>query len=125
MQIEHFPRLVSELKDSGRRYLEFLRSTSLSCGIYALPAGGTDEQKPHTEDEIYYVVSGRSHFRAGDSDQTVEPGTILFVPAGEEHRFHSIAEDLLLLVLFAPAEGSQMPQKVGGARLPNYLRNSS
>jgi mannose-6-phosphate isomerase-like protein (cupin superfamily) len=111
MQIDHLSRLVAELKAGERRYLEFLRSPSLSCGIYALPAGGTDEQKPHTEDEIYYVVSGRSRFRAGTSDQAVEPGTILFVPAGEEHRFHSIGEDLLLLVLFAPPEGSQTQRR--------------
>jgi mannose-6-phosphate isomerase-like protein (cupin superfamily) len=108
MQIDRLSLLVAELKSSNRRYLEFLRSPSLSCGIYALPAGGTDEQKPHTADEIYYVVNGRSHFRSGASDQPVEPGAILFVPAGEEHRFHSISEDLLLLVVFAPPEGSRV-----------------
>ena len=28
-------------------------------GLYVLPAGGTDPQRPHNEDEMYYVVRGR------------------------------------------------------------------
>jgi quercetin dioxygenase-like cupin family protein len=41
----------------------------------------------------------------GDEDRPVQPGNILFVAADVNHRFHSITEDLLLLVFFAPAEG--------------------
>jgi hypothetical protein len=32
---------------------------------------------------------------------------VLFVPANEEHRFHDITEDLVLLVFFGPAYGSR------------------
>jgi mannose-6-phosphate isomerase-like protein (cupin superfamily) len=42
----------------------------------------------------------------GDEDVAVTPGHLLTVPPRVEHRFHSITEDLLLLVFFAPAEGS-------------------
>jgi mannose-6-phosphate isomerase-like protein (cupin superfamily) len=31
-----------------------------SAGIYRLMAGEADEQTPHHEDEIYYVLSGRA-----------------------------------------------------------------
>jgi mannose-6-phosphate isomerase-like protein (cupin superfamily) len=37
-------------------------------------------------------------------DRPVQPGTFMFVAAGAEHRFHSITEELELLVVFAPAE---------------------
>jgi mannose-6-phosphate isomerase-like protein (cupin superfamily) len=37
---------------------------------------------------------------------TVAPQQIIFVPAGQDHRFHSIEEELTLLVVFAPAESS-------------------
>ena len=43
---------------------------------------------------------------AGPDEQPVEPGTVLFVAAGMEHRFHDIAEKLVLLVCFAPPEAS-------------------
>jgi len=99
--------LQSEIERSGLRWLEFLRVPALSAGLYCLPAGGEDRQQPHTEDEIYYVIRGRARFRAGTEDRAVAPGTVLFVPAGVEHCFHSISEDLVLLVVFAPAEGSR------------------
>ena len=99
-------RLLDEAQHSGRAWLEFLREPSLSLGVYHLKAGEVDRQQPHTEDEVYYVVSGRCRFRAGDEEQEVGPGTVLFVGRLVEHRFFDITEDLTVLVMFAPPEGS-------------------
>ena len=98
--------LMDRQRRSGRAYLEFLRVPSMSLGLYTLPAGGDDPQQPHAEDEVYYVVSGRAMIRVDDEDRPVEPGSIVFVAARAEHRFHAIAEDLTALVFFSPAEGS-------------------
>ena len=89
----------------GELYREFLRVESMSAGLYVLAAGGEDPQSPHEQDEVYYVVSGRAGFTSGGAERAVEAGDVLFVPAHEEHRFHSIEERLSLLVVFAPAEG--------------------
>jgi mannose-6-phosphate isomerase-like protein (cupin superfamily) len=97
-------QLIIEQQRSGKSYLEFLRAPSLSVGIYSLPAGGVDPQQPHTEDEVYYIVEGRGHIRVGNKDRIVEPGTVVFVAANVEHRFHTIREDMKILVFFAPAE---------------------
>ncbi|HMF58549.1 MAG TPA: cupin domain-containing protein [Pyrinomonadaceae bacterium] len=99
-------QLRSERKRSERLYLEFLRVQSLSMGVYELPAGATDPQKPHTEDEVYYVVRGRAIAQVGTEASPVQAGSIIFVAANIEHRFHTITEDLSLLVFFAPAEES-------------------
>jgi mannose-6-phosphate isomerase-like protein (cupin superfamily) len=96
--------LLDARERSNRAYLEFLRVPALSAGLYVLPAGGVDPQKPHGEDEVYYVIRGRGKVRVGDEDRDVEAGSIIFVPARVEHRFHTILEDLTLLVFFAPAE---------------------
>src|SRR6202162_3857712 len=85
---------------------EVLRSALLSVGLYLLPAGGTDDQTPHAEDEGYYAVSGRATLRVGSEDHPVKPGTLLFVPALAVHFFHDIAEELVLVVFWAPPEGS-------------------
>lgn len=98
--------LLEAQSRSGRRYLEFLRRPALSMGVYHLPAGGVDPQSPHTEDEVYYVVSGRARLRVGSETRSVGPGSIVFVAANVEHRFHAIEEDLSVLVFFAPAEYS-------------------
>ena len=97
-------QLLADRQRSGPAYLEFLRVPSMSLGIYSLPAGSADPQKPHEEDEVYYVLRGRGMIRVGTEDRAVEPGSLVFVAAGVEHRFHSIAEELTLLVFFAPAE---------------------
>jgi mannose-6-phosphate isomerase-like protein (cupin superfamily) len=85
-------------------YTEHLRVPDLSFGTYRLPAGGTDEQSPHTEDEVYVVTAGRARIVTPDATADLGPGSVVFVPAGEEHRFVDITEDLTLLVFFGPAE---------------------
>ena len=84
----------------GHLYLEFLRIPTLSMGLYVLKAGTADPQMPHTRDETYYVIKGRAIFRVSDEERPVQTGSTLFVKAGVEHRFHSITEDLELLVFF-------------------------
>jgi len=90
----------------GTHWVEHLRVPSMSLGTYSIQAGATDDQTPHGEDEIYVVVSGRGAFEAGGRRVDVGPGSTLFVPALEDHRFVDVTEDLTLIVVFAPAEGS-------------------
>lgn len=106
MDVFELPALLGEHAQAKKLYLEFLRVPALSMGVYRLPAGGTDPQSPHTEDEVYYVVSGRAQIRVDDEDRSVGPGTIVFAAAHVPHRFHAIDEDLTMLVFFAPAEYS-------------------
>ncbi len=88
-------------------WVEHLRVPDLSVGTYCLPVGATDTQSPHTEDEIYVVTAGRATIVTPDGGAEVRPGSVIFVPAGEEHRFVEITEDLALLVVFGPAYRSR------------------
>jgi mannose-6-phosphate isomerase-like protein (cupin superfamily) len=97
----------AEPDDTGATYIEHLATRDLSIGTYSLRAGATDAQRPHAEDEVYVVTTGRARFTGGDRTLDVGPGTVLFVPATEEHRFHDITEALAVLVFFAPAYGSR------------------
>ena len=93
-----------ERTQSGKLYREFLRVPAMSAGIYVLPAGASDPQRPHREDEMYYVIRGRARFRAAEEDREISAGSVLFVAAEVEHRFYDIVEELAVLVFFAPAE---------------------
>ncbi len=95
--------VLVELAASGRLYHEFVRTHDLSVGLYRLPAGGTDPQGPHTEDEVYHVVRGRATMTVGGAQRPVSPGSIVFVGADVPHRFHDIEEELVILVVFGPA----------------------
>ena len=109
--------LAAEQAHEGRAYFEFLRSGSMSVGVYRLPAAGTDGQEPHAEDELYYVLSGRAVVQVGEEERPVKRGSFVFVGAEVPHHFHSIDEDLSLLVFFAPAETRQ-PVSERAAAIP-------
>src|SRR5260370_24293945 len=104
MKAYELAHLIDQLNQSGQDYLEFLRDPSLSAGLYMLAAGAVDMQEPHTEDEVYYVISGHSFIQVDKENRPVESGSLVFVKANVEHRFHTITEDLKVLVIFAPAE---------------------
>ena len=89
------------------QYREFLRVPDLSAGLYVLEPGATDPQSPHTEDELYYIVSGRGVVTVGEERRDVTAGSVVFVAATVPHRFSEIIERLVLLVVFGPAEGAR------------------
>jgi len=99
--------LVDRREAAGSPYLEYLRSPDLSVGLYVLEAGAVDRQSPHAEDEVYVVLAGRGRFTAADETREVAPGDTIFVAAGVPHRFHEITDELRLVVVFGPAEGSR------------------
>ena len=100
-QLFDLAQIRSRLKGSAVEYLEFLNVPALNCGIYFLPAGSTDMQAPHDDDEVYLVLSGRARMRMNDEDRAVEPGSLLYISASTEHAFFEIEEDMTLLVMFA------------------------
>ena len=107
MQAFELSELLAAREAGGRLYHEFLRVPALSMGLYVLSAGGTDPQQPHTEDEVYYIAAGRGMIQVGEEQRAVSAGSVVFVPARVPHHFHSVEEDLRILVFFAPAEYSQ------------------
>ena len=106
MQAFDLAQLIEQHAHANKLYLEFLKVPDLSMGLYILPAGGSDPQSPHTEDEVYYVVQGRAKIKVADEDRPVRAGSVVYVAKNVEHRFHSIEEQLTVLVFFAPAEYS-------------------
>lgn len=107
MRIWELDDVAAARTTADARYQEFLRVPDLSAGLYVLDAGGLDAQSPHTEDELYYVVRGIARVTVGEEVRDVSPGSLVFVAATVPHRFHDIAEQLVLLVVFGPAEGDR------------------
>jgi quercetin dioxygenase-like cupin family protein len=98
------PEIDRQRSQSGRLYREFLRIPAMSAGLYVLSAGNTDPQRPHHEDEIYYIIRGRARFQADSEDREVSAGSVIFVAAEVDHHFYDITEELAALVFFAPGE---------------------
>lgn len=102
MKAFRLDELETERAANEGAYLQFLRERNMSVGLYALDAGGQDPQKPHNQDEVYFVVSGRASITVGLETTEVARGSVVYVPAGVAHKFHHISEDLRVLVVFSP-----------------------
>jgi mannose-6-phosphate isomerase-like protein (cupin superfamily) len=100
----HLDELSRQRATKHRAYFEFLRVPAMSAGVYVLAKGAVDPQKPHREDEMYYVVRGHARMQIGSEHDEVRAGSVIFVEAEREHRFYDIEEELEVLVFFAPAE---------------------
>jgi mannose-6-phosphate isomerase-like protein (cupin superfamily) len=110
MQAFELLDVIKRQSRSGKPYFEFLHVPDLSAGVCQLLVGDTDIQSPHTEDEVYYVVEGRAKIKVADEDREVRAGSVIYVAKNIPHRFHSIEQDLIVLVFFAPAEYSNKGQ---------------
>jgi mannose-1-phosphate guanylyltransferase len=98
--------VIERLDQEDELFIEFVHRDSMSLEVYRLEAGGTDPQDPHTEDEVYYIVSGTAKIQIGDNAHPVEEGDVIFVEREVEHYFFDIDEDLVTLIFFAPPYGS-------------------
>lgn len=68
---------------------------------------GTDAQTPHTQDELYVVVTGSGWFRRGETRAPFAAGDTIFVTAGGAHRFEDFTDDLGVWVIFYGPEGGE------------------
>ena len=89
----------------GNLAVPIFKHGSLAVELYT-PIGH-DPQKPHTRDEIYFVTRGKGFFFDGEKRQPVEPGSFLFVPAGQAHHFENFSSDFVVWVVFYGPEGGE------------------
>ena len=84
---------------AGGGYEVVHSSRGLEVGVYVLVAPEPDRQRPHGEDEVYYVPEGSGVLTVEGEEIPLAEGEAAFVPAEAEHRFTGY-EALSLLVVF-------------------------
>ena len=89
----------------GRQWEALFQHGTLEVEIYA--PRGTDQQQPHKKDEVYVVAQGSGEFVCGGARVNFVAGDLLFVPAGETHRFENFSTDLTAWVIFYGPEGGE------------------
>jgi len=105
-QVFQLSELLGAIGRSAVDFHEFLRTPSMSCAIYHLPAGSKDMQTPHDEDELYFVVAGRGRLRVDGVEHPIVKDTLMYVRAPCDHAFFNIEEDLTVLAFFGSAVSS-------------------
>ena len=97
-------RLIRKLEDEDAQFAEVLNETSVTVEVGTYPTSAP--KNPHTEDEIYYIISGTGMIRVGDETYDIEAGDVVFVERGIEHDFFNIEEQITALTIFI---GSDTP----------------
>jgi mannose-6-phosphate isomerase-like protein (cupin superfamily) len=86
----------------------------LSLHFYRLEESEPDLQRPHLEDELYYVLQGQRTLEISTDTENisveVKPGDVVYVPKKARHRFVG-SSMISLLVFFAPSyTGPEQPK---------------
>ena len=110
--LKRLPRHATPKWPLGVFDIEAFRSGTMSLQLFA--PRGEDFQTPHEQDELYFVVAGSGTFRRGATRFPFEPGDVLFVPAGEDHRFEVFTADFVTWVVFWGPAGGESPSPVAG-----------
>jgi len=103
--------LEARNQDDDTAFHEFLNVDTMSAELFELEAGGTDTQKPHDWDELYFIISGKAQFMCGGDSKAVMTGDTIFVAAHREHYFYDIEQAMKILVVFS----KKRPQEEDGA----------
>lgn len=98
-------RALQELAASGQEFTLLFRHGTLEVEVYR--PRGVDNQRPHTRDEVYVVISGSGTFLCGGERRPFGPGEVLFVKAGVEHRFEGFGDDFATWVFFYGPQGGE------------------
>lgn len=99
-QLFNLGDLVEKTEKGKLSMTEFLRTPSLSCSIYHVPAGSNEMSKAHEEDELYLILAGKGHLRIEDTVHEVSKGTLMYVHAACDHSYFDIEEDITAMVFF-------------------------
>ncbi|MBA2691830.1 MAG: cupin domain-containing protein [Rubrobacter sp.] len=91
--------------EASLRFATVLKRGSLLVELYA--PRNHDPQTPHDRDEAYVVVSGSGKFVNGGDRHPFGPGDMLFVPAGQTHRFEDFTDDFQAWVIFCGPQGGE------------------
>ncbi|MBE6631965.1 MAG: cupin domain-containing protein [Ruminococcaceae bacterium] len=105
------PLVASEYYDS-RMILDSVVAGAPTVNINegTLHGGGICGGGSHEKDEIYYVTKGHAHLHLNDDIVEVQPGSLIFIPAGTDHKIvnASQTEDFKLLTIWLKAEDNDM-----------------
>ena len=92
---------------AGERAVLVLQGGTLDIAI-SIPIR-PNQQTPHEQDELYFVIRGRGVLVHDDERDRFDAGDILFVAAGAAHHYEDFSDDLALWRIFYGLRGGEIP----------------
>ncbi len=77
---------------SGRRVLNTQEADGWAASVTTFGIGGRLNWHTHDSEQFLYITDGRGIVATKEKEYVVTPGTIVYIPAGENH-WHGACED--------------------------------
>lgn len=94
---------------AGEHSVSFLQRGTLKVMLALSPPVRPRPMTQHEQDEVYIVIRGQGVLFHDGARDPFEPGDLLFVAAGTEHRFEDFTKDLAVWVVFYGPRGGEVP----------------
>ncbi len=69
---------------------------------FCVAPGGHTPYHAHDWEHEVYVIDGKGVVAGGDGETPLEPGTVVFIPGGEEHNFKNTGDEALRFLCLIP-----------------------
>ena len=103
--LARIPGPASTAWPAGERFTVAFKHGTMSVELY-VPTG-SDPQTPHTQDEIYFIQSGKGELVLNGVRHACAVGDAFFVAAGVEHRFENFSNDFITWAVFWGPQGGE------------------
>lgn len=103
--LARIPGRVSTQWPEGERFTVAFSHGTMSVELYA--PRNEDPQTPHTQDELYFIQSGKGELVLNGVRHTCLAGDAFFVPAGVEHHFENFSSDFTTWAVFWGPQGGE------------------
>ena len=75
--------------------------------LFTLQAGGHTPKHSHPWPHINYIPKGEGVLFLAGKDHPLKPGSVAYVPGGEEHQFRNESDGEFAFICIVPEEGDK------------------
>lgn len=103
--LERLPVAPTRVYPQGAPFVTMLARGSMSVEVFA--PKGADLQRPHAQDELYFIHSGTGQIIINEQRFDAAAGDAFFVAAGVKHCFENFSNDFVTWVVFYGPQGGE------------------
>jgi len=109
MTVKHYTDVPAEMVEQGAEgvWIRWIIAEADGAPNFAMrhfeiaPGGHTPHHTHDWEHEVF-ILTGRGKVFGAQGDTPLEPGTVVFVPPGDEHHFANDGDEPLTLLCLVP-----------------------
>ncbi|MEW5816256.1 MAG: cupin domain-containing protein [Spirochaetota bacterium] len=75
--------------------------------LFTLKEGGYTPRHSHPWPHINYITKGKGQLFLSGEEHPLTPGSVAYIPAGQEHQFSNNSPDDLAFICIVPKEGEK------------------